>query len=110
MVKRVVVTMPDECAALLKSYAAQWSLTQSEVLYEACRNNIHAQAKSGCRGTLNLLNIHGIKLDCRAGKECYGYACRVCKHDKACRCGIYKEGWECDERYKHLLTPTVEPE
>ena len=69
MVKRVVVTMPDECAALLKSYAAQWSMTQSEVLYEACRNHIHAQAKSGCRGTLNLLNIHGIKLDCRAGKN-----------------------------------------
>ena len=61
--KRILVTMPDKCAALLKSYAAQWGMTQSEVLYECSRNHIHAQANSGCVGTLNLLHIHDIKLD-----------------------------------------------
>ena len=102
--------MNDQCAALLKSYAAQWGMTQSDVLYECMRHHIHGQAKSGCKGTLNLLEIHGIKLDRRAHKECYGYACRICKHDKSCRVGLHDGMWECDERYKHLLSPTIEPE
>lgn len=105
--KRILVTMPDKCAALLKSYAAQWGMTQSEVLYECSRNHIHAQANSGCVGTLNLLHIHDIKLDRRAHKMCYGYACRICKHDKPCRVGKYEGYWECDERYKHLLSENV---
>ena len=71
--KRVLVTMGDKCAALLKSYAAQWGMTQSDVLYECSRNHIHAQAQSGCKGTLSLLEIHDVKLDKRAFKECYGY-------------------------------------
>ena len=108
--KRVLVTMPDKCAALLKSYAAQWGMTQSDVLYECSRNHIHAQAQSGCKGTLNLLDIHCIKLDRRAHKDCYGYPCRICKHDKKCRVGLHEGSWECDQRYKHLLTPTIEPE
>ena len=108
--KRIMVAMSDRCAALLKSYAAQWGMTQSDVLYECSRHHIHAQAKSGCKGTLNLLHIHDIKLDNRAHKECYGYACRICKNDKACRIGLYEGLWECAERYKHLLSPTIEPE
>ena len=102
--------MNDRCAALLKSYAAQWGTTQSEVLYECMRNHIHGQAQSGCKATLNLLEIHGVKLDRRAHKECYGYACRICEHDKSCRVGLHDGLWECDERYKHLLTQTIEPE
>ena len=102
--------MPDKCAAMLKSYAAQWGMTQSDVLYECMRNHIHRQAKSGCKGTLNLLDVHGIKLDRRTHKKCYGYACRICKHDKSCRVGFHDGLWECDERYKHLLSPTIEPE
>ena len=101
--------MNDQCAALLKSYAAQWGMTQSDVLYECMRHHIHGQAKSGCKGTLNLLDIYGIKLDRRAHKECYGYACRICKHDKSCRVGLHDGMWECHERYKHLLSPTIEP-
>ena len=98
--------MGDKCAALLKSYAAQWGMTQSDVLYECSRNHIHAQAQSGCKGTLSLLAMHDVKLDKRAFKACYGYPCRICKHDKACRIGLHEGLWECDDRYKHLLSPT----
>ena len=102
--------MSDQCGAVLKAYAAQWNLTQSEVLYEAARCLIHGQAHNGCKCTATLLESQGIKLDNRAYKECYGYACRICKHDKKCRVGSHEGLWECDERYKHLLSPTIEPE
>ena len=102
--------MSDECGCLLKRYAALFNMTQSEVLYEAARSHIHKQAYSGCQGAINLLKDHGIKLDNRAHKECYGYPCRVCKHDKACRVGKHEAMFEIDDRYKHLLPPHIEPE
>ena len=105
--KRVVVTMSDECACLLKRYAALWGMTQGEVLYEAARSHIHGQAVSGCMATQNLLDVHCIKLDNRAVKPCYGFACRVCKFDKLCRVGLHEGGWECADCYKHLLTPII---
>ena len=105
-----MVAMPDKCAALLKSYAAQWGMTQSDVLYECCRHQIHAQAKSGCASTLSLLDMHDVKLDKRAHKECYGYPCRSCAHDKKCRVGLHDGLWECEDRYKHLLPRIIEPE
>ena len=108
--KRVLVTMPDQCAAMLKSYAALFHQTQSEVMYESIRRDIHRQAVTGCRETINLLHMHGIKIDRRAYKECYGFQCRYCAHDKPCRVGLHDGLWEIDERYKHLLTPTIEPE
>ena len=103
--KRVVTVMTEDCACLLKRYAALWQMTQSEVLFEAAMSHIHGQAHSGCTATINLLDDHKIKLDKRASKHCYGYPCRVCKHDKACRVGKHEGHWECDDRYKHLLTP-----
>lgn len=108
--KRVLVTMSDECAAMLKSYAALYHQTQSEVIYESIRRDIHRQAVAGCRETKSLLRMNRIKIDRRAYKECYGYQCRYCSHDKACRVGMYEGEWQCENRYKHLLTPTVEPE
>jgi hypothetical protein len=106
--KRVVVTMSEECACVLKTYAALWGMTQSEVLYEATRSHIHKQAHAGCLATQNLLDVHCIKLDKRTDKDCYGYGCRVCKHDKPCRVGKYEGTWECDDRYKHLLSPHID--
>ena len=108
--KRIMISMSDQCAALLKMYAAQWGMTQSAVCYEAIRQHIHSQAQSGCLSTLNLLKMHNIKLDKRAFKPCYGYACRICKHQGACRAGLHPGNWECGTCYKHLLSPTVEPE
>ena len=83
-------------------------MSQSEVMYEAARSHIHKQAIGGCQGCINLLNDHGIKLDKRAYKKCYGFACRSCSFDKACRVGKHQGFWECDDRYKHLLTPHIE--
>ena len=107
VLKRVVVTMSDDCGCLLKRYAALFNMTQSEVLYEAARSHIHKQAYSGCQGAVNLLTDHGIKLDNRAHKECYGFQCRACKHDKACRVGKYEGLYAIQDRYKHLLSPTI---
>ena len=76
--------------------------TQSEVMYESIRRDIHRQAAAGCRATISLLGMNGIKIDRRAYKECYGYQCRYCTHDKACRVGMYEGEWECEDRYKHL--------
>jgi len=105
--KRVVVTMSDECACLLKRYAALWNMTQSEVLYEATRSHIHKQAEAGCIATQNLLDVHRIKTDNRSTKDCYGFKCRTCKFDKLCRVGLHEGFWECADRYKHLLTPHI---
>ena len=100
--------MSDECGCLLKRYAALFNMTQSEVLYEAARSHIHGQAHSGCTACVNLLSDHGIKLDNRAHKQCYGFPCRVCKHDKACRVAKYEGMFEVQDCYKHLLTPHIE--
>jgi hypothetical protein len=108
--KRVVVTMSDECGCLLKRYAALWNMSQSEVLYEATRSHIHKQAYDGCLATQNLLADHQIQLDKRSKKNCYGYRCRLCKHDKACRVGKYEGECVCDDRYKHLLSPRIDPD
>ena len=102
--------MSDECGSLLKRYAALFNMSQSEVMYEATRSHIHKQANAGCQGCRNLLDDHGIKLDKRAYKNCYGFACRSCRFDKACRVGKYEGYWQCDVRYKHLLPPDNESE
>jgi len=104
--------MSDECGCLLKRYAAMFNVTQDSVLYEAARAHIHKQALAGCQATKNLLDDHCIKLDKRTPKDCYGFQCIVCKHDKSCRIGQYQGPWECAERYKHLLildTPIGSP-
>ena len=108
--KRVLVTMSDECGAVLKGYAALWGMTLSEVLYEATRRLIHQQVHNGCKPTAALLQHQGIKLDNRAHKTCWGGCCCICKYDTACRVGIYEGTWECSERYKHLLIEDKESE
>ena len=102
--------MPDDCAAMLKSYAAQFGLTQSEVLYEATRSFIHKGAVAGCGACRSLLATHNVKLDNRASKPCYGFACVSCTHDKACRVGKHEGAWEIKKRYKHLLTAHIPEE
>lgn len=108
--KKIVATMPDDCAAMLKSYAVQFGLTQSELLYEATRSYIHNGAEAGCVACKNLLTAHNVKLDNRASKPCYGWACISCAHDKACRVGKHKGAWEIQERYKHLLSAHIPEE
>lgn len=104
--KRVLVTMSDECAAVLKQYAAAWGITQSEVLYESMRHDIHCHAMC-CKSTKQILENHLVNQDKRVDKHCYGFACRACVHQTACRIGLYNGAWEMAERYKHLLSADV---
>lgn len=106
LVKRVLVTMSDECAAVLKQYAAAWGITQSEALYESMRHHIHCHAKC-CKSTKQILENQLIALDKRVDKPCYGFGCRGCVHQTACRIGLYDGTWEMAERYKHLLSGKV---
>ena len=100
--KRVVVTLSDSDAQVLKLYAAKWGLTLSQTLEEMSRSHIHGSAYV-CTFARDLLNNEGVTIDKRAGKNCFGFKCRCCAHTTACRCGLYQGDWEADDRYKHLL-------
>jgi len=100
--KRVVVTLSDKDARVLKLYAAKWELTLSQALEEMSRSHIHGSAAI-CVFARDLLTNENIAIDKRAWKECYGFKCRCCAHTTACRCGLYSDGWQIDDRYKHLL-------
>ena len=97
--------MPDDCAAILKQYAAMWGITQQEVLYQSSKCFIHTQAAHGCQGSQRILDTNNTPIDKRAGKPCYGSCCFCCEHIGRCRIGTHKGEWECSDRYKHLLTP-----
>ena len=102
--KKVVVQMSDDCAVVLKQYCALFGITQSQALYEAIRHHIHKQAYDGCQGCMSILDNNRIPLDKRAHKDCYGYRCKCCVHDKGCRVGQYTGDFELDNCYKHLST------
>ena len=108
--KRILVSMNDDCASVLKQYAAMLNMTQSEVLYQAARQFIHTSATRGCFGTQRILDNHLIALDKRAHKPCYGSPCLCCKHAGACRIGSYDGEFEIAQRYRNLLSPIIEPE
>ena len=108
--KRILVSMKDECASVLKQYAAMFNMTQSEVLYQAARHFIHTSATRGCFGTQRILDNHLIALDKRAHKPCYGSLCLCCKHAGVCRIGSYRGEFERAQRYRNLWSPIIEPE
>jgi hypothetical protein len=105
--KRVVVTLNDLDAKVLKLYASMWGLTLSQALEEMSRSHIHGSA-AVCTFSRDLLNNENIAIDKRAGKACYGFKCRCCAHTTACRCGLYQGEWEIANRYKHLLIENEE--
>jgi hypothetical protein len=100
--KRVVVTLTDADARVLKLYAAKWNLTLSQALEEMSRSHIHGSAEV-CTFARDLLANENIALDKRASKECYGFKCRCCAYTLQCRTGLYTQNWVVDDRYKHLL-------
>lgn len=100
--------MKDECASVLKQYAAMWNMTQSEVLYQAARQFIHTHAARKCLGTQRILDNHNIALDKRAYKPCYGSPCFSCEHAGACRIGSYNGEFVIAQRYRNLLSPISE--
>ena len=105
--KRVVLTLSDQDAQVLKLYAAKWGMTLSQALEEMSRSHIHGSAYV-CTFARDLLNNENIAIDKRAGKECFGFKCRCCTYDLQCRTGLYPGGWQTADRYKHLLIENEE--
>ena len=101
---RVVTKMSDTCRKALKMYAAAFGRTSSEVLYEATRCMLHTQAQS-CDVTQAVLDNCEIPPDKRVGRPCFGFSCMSCKHEKACRTGVYKGVCEIDEEYIAHVNP-----
>tara|TARA_B100001778_G_C18337704_1_gene515994 strand:- start:198 stop:533 length:336 start_codon:yes stop_codon:yes gene_type:complete len=87
-VKKVLVSMSDECHTLFKQYAAMLGKSMSELMYEFTRQEIH-QSASTCQATQNLLKANKIKYDKRTNKKCWSAACFVCVKEKPCRVGVY---------------------
>ena len=100
--QRIDVKVDEQFAVVLKEYCAYWGMTMGELMYEAAKQHIHASSQV-CELADGILQKHGIIPDKRSAKHCYGYLCRCCKHELACRTGLYKNEWEIGEEYKHLL-------
>ena len=101
-IKRVVVTLSDSDAQVLKLYAAKWGLTLSQCLEEMSRSHIHGSA-AVCTFARDLLYNENTPIDKRSSKECFGFKCRCCAYTLQCRTGLYTQNWVIDDRYKHLL-------
>ena len=95
--------MSDELAYLLKTYAACWEVSISDVINAAVEQTIH-QHSTCCKKAKAIREGCGVALDKRHHKKCWGYPCRTCRHDAMCRVGLYDGIWEIADCYKHLLT------
>lgn len=101
--KKLLVTMTEEQASALKLYAATWGTTISEVLREAALQ--HMFSHSTCCGKVTgVLSSIDIDRDKRRYKPCYGYPCRACKHNTACRTGLYCGHWEIKDEFIQYLS------
>ena len=89
MTKRVVVQMSDDCHKALKQYAAFYDMTMSEVLYNCTRFQFHRQMQH-CKFMKQTLDTLHIPMDKRAFKPCFSFLCFNCKHNVACKTGIYE--------------------
>jgi len=100
--QRIDVPVDEKFAAVLKEYCAYWGMTMGELMYEAAKQHIHSSAQV-CELAESLLLKQGMIPDKRSAKHCYGFLCRCCKHQLACRTGLYKNEWEIAEQHQHLL-------
>ena len=85
--KKVQVQMSDECHAVLKSYAAFYGKTMSEILYMFARQEIQQQSLH-CKFVQQLLDAQGIRPDKRVHKPCWGHQCLSCAHANPCLAGL----------------------
>ena len=85
--KKVQVQMSDECHAVLKSYAAFYGKTMSEILYMFARQEIQQQSLH-CKFVQQLLDAQGIRPDKRVHKPCWGHQCLSCAHANRCLAGL----------------------
>jgi len=100
--KRVVVTMSDECHKALKQYAAFYGNTMGEVLYHNTRAAFHKQALI-CNVVEDLFRKLGITNDKRQDKPCFGFMCNACVHSTACRTGVYQGVVVVEDHLAELL-------
>ena len=103
--QRVVTKMSDTCHQALKMYAEAFHLNVGEVLYSACRMMFHKQAQF-CDVVAGIFEECEIPLDKRADRECFGFSCMACKHQTACRTGIYKGVVEIKDEYLPSVNAT----
>jgi|TARA_R100000084_G_scaffold80662_1_gene37166 hypothetical protein len=102
---RVGTKMSTTCHRALKMYAKAFHMTCGEVLYAACRAMFHKQALV-CDVMSGILDECGIPLDKRADRVCFGFACMPCKHQTACKCGVYKGVVEIEDEFLHCVKPS----
>lgn len=100
--KKVQIQMSDECHTVLKTYAALFGMTMSDAMYHFTRQEIHHHALH-CKCVQQLLDGQNIKSDKRAGKECWGYKCLVCKHSSMCRAGLTDKSFDPKDEIKKSL-------
>lgn len=94
--KTVNVKMPKSCHQVVQVLKAQYDIPMGDVMYYPARHEIHKQAVY-CRFMRGALNQAGIALDPHAKKDCYGFWCKNCLHEAACKIGRYQGVFEIDE-------------
>ena len=94
--KTVNVKMPKNCHQVVQVLKAQYDIPMGDVMYYPARHEIHKQAVY-CRFMQGVLKQHGIPLDPHAKKECYGFWCKNCLHEAACKINRYQGVFETDE-------------
>ena len=94
--------MSDECHAVLKSYAAFYGKTMSEVLYMFARQEIQQQSLH-CKFVQQLLDAQGIRPDKRVNKPCWGHQCLSCEHTNLCQAGLTDKTFIPDQSVKKHL-------
>ena len=94
--KTVNVKMPKSCHQVVQVLKAQYDIPMGDVMYYPARHEIHKQAVY-CRFMRGALNQAGIALDPHAKKDCYGFWCKNCIHEAACKIGRYKGVFEIEE-------------
>ena len=94
--KTVNVKMPKNCHKVVQVLKAQYDIPMGDVMYYPARHEIHKQAVY-CRFMRGVLKQHGIPLDPHAKKECYGFWCKNCLHEAACKINRYQGVFEIDE-------------
>ena len=102
--KRLVLTVPDEMALLMKRYAQLKQKTISNICCELLKANIHRQAYV-CTAVDEILQDLDIPMDKRAHKNCFGFACWSCKHADKCRVGMHMDGYEVAPECAKYLKP-----
>ena len=94
--KTVNVKMPKNCHQVVQVLKAQYDIPMGDVMYYPARHEIHKQAVY-CRFMQGVLKQHGIPVDPHAKKECYGFWCKNCLHEAACKINRYQGVFEIDE-------------